>query len=175
MQLPKLEQLEETNKLKIRCINATKKWHFKKMSYATPQDFIDSFPLSESQELTNLDGYSSQAPTTNLEKIQTSLDKAYSEINSYRAARGDLFPFNDVSKRLRDIEIIIARKNLNAYSWPENDPRYRDYKDVIKWLESYAKGLVSLPKESGENSSSVNSVYIPLHTNNLDDQIFRSF
>lgn len=145
------------------------------MSYATPDDFISSFPVTESEELSDLDGYSTSPPVLDKTRIQAALDKSYSEINSYRSARGDRFPFNDVSGRLKDIEIIIARKILNAYSWPENDPRYRDYRDVIRWLEAYAKGLVSLPSESGSSGSSV-AVYIPNYyqSNNLDSQIFRN-
>lgn len=147
------------------------------MSYATPQEFIDSFPITESQELSNLDGFSNSPPNLDTQRIQFALDKACGEINSYRASRGDNFPFVDTSGRLRDIEIIIARKNLNSYSWEENDPRYRDYKDIVDWLKNYSKGIVSLPRTEvggGSLSSSV-AVFIPDQPNYFESRIFYGF
>jgi phage gp36-like protein len=144
------------------------------MSYATPQEFIASFPPTESQELSNLDGFSTSSPNLDTQRIQFALDKAQGEINSYLAARGEVFPFIDVSGRLRDIEIIIARKNLNSYSWEENDPRYRDYKDVLEWLKNYSKGIVSLPKVDAGSPSSAVAVFIP-QPNYFESRIFYGF
>ncbi|MDF5718192.1 MAG: DUF1320 domain-containing protein [Rhizonema sp. NSF051] len=112
------------------------------MSYATVGEFIAAFPTEESTELSDLD-FPRDYPVP--ARIQTALNAAYEEINTYRFAHGDSPPYSDHPPRLKQIEIIIARKNLNAYSWEESDPRYRDYKDVIGWLEKFAAGKVRLP------------------------------
>lgn len=113
------------------------------ITYTTVEDFLRRYSTEEGLRLTQ--------PGRNCldcvdqVKIQEALQDAFEEINSYRTQRGDRSPWTN-SSRLKQAEIVIARKNLSNY-YDVDDPRYRDYKDIIDWLKQYAANKVSLEPE----------------------------
>lgn len=113
------------------------------MTYATVADFLRRYSDEEAIRLTqpgrdNLDAVDTA-------KIEQALQDAFEEINSYRLKRGDRPPWKS-STRLKQAEIAIARKNLSNYH-DQDDPRYRDYRDIVAWLRDYAADKVSLIPE----------------------------
>jgi phage gp36-like protein len=115
------------------------------MYYATVEDFLRRYSQEEGIRLTQPGRECHDC--IDVTKIEQALRDAFEEINSYRLNRGDRAPWSNAT-RLMQAQIIIARKNLAQY-YDADDPRYRDYKDIIDWLKSYAAGKVDLMPETG--------------------------
>ncbi|HEY9737477.1 MAG TPA: phage protein Gp36 family protein [Trichocoleus sp.] len=110
-------------------------------SYATPQNFIDTFGAVEALRATQIDSPGATEP--NLERLQVALDDATDEINSYIQQGykiADLM--RDPPRRLKGACLDIARYRL-VKNRPPEDYRQR-YEDVIAWLKDVAKGVASL-------------------------------
>jgi phage gp36-like protein len=118
--------------------------------YATVEDFKRRYSQDEVLRLSNQGDARIQA--ANDERIAIALKSAFGEILSYQNVVGDVPPYTP-NQRFNEIQLTIARKSLSTYR-DENDPRYRDYRDVIRWLELYAAGkVVVTPPQAGNGQT----------------------
>lgn len=122
------------------------------MPYATPTEFKALFPEDESVELSNLDDPDATAANDAL--IQSALDEAQSEVDSYVGMVADL-PLSSTPLVLKNAVCRIARYRLDAYS-PRDNVR-QDYDDVIKWLEKLVDGKVGLGLDEDGGSPTTDS------------------
>lgn len=111
------------------------------MSYAAPSDVENRFPVSDLVQLTNQDPNSS---TINTGYLQTFLDDASSEIDSYLESRFTL-PLADPPVRLLQLCIDVAIYNLQQLR-PLHDIEQarKKYEDAVKFLTKVNKGEITL-------------------------------
>ncbi len=82
-------------------------------------------------------------PDINTANVNTAIDNAQAEIDSYAAARRPV-PLDPVPPMIRKIAVDITLYNLFSRHWTGEDESNIEnrYKNAVKWLEKYAKGEV---------------------------------
>lgn len=125
------------------------------MAYATIEQFIENFGQWEAVEVSNLDDASDQL--VDADRLQTALENASGEIDSYLAQAGYTLPLATVPAFLVQRCCDIARYRLeNRNTRQEVIDRY---KDAIAWLRDVAKGVATIgPIENDTSVTQLTSV-----------------
>ncbi len=113
------------------------------MSYAQPADIVNRYPNRDLVQLTNEDP---TATTVNTDYLQTFLNDASSEIDSYLEARLELpLQSNDIPARLMNLCIAIAMYLMQALR-PLHDLEdcRKRYDDAISVLKQFKDGKLTL-------------------------------
>jgi phage gp36-like protein len=109
------------------------------MAYATEQEFIESFGLDLTIELTNLEN--PEADTVDSTVMTRGLTRASALIDGYLDGRYSL-PLASTPELLKSLCLDIARYQLGHYG-KEDDARMR-YDDALKRLQQIANGTLNL-------------------------------
>jgi phage gp36-like protein len=113
------------------------------MSYAQPIDIVNRYPNRDLVQLTNEDP---AATTVNTDYLQTFLNDASSEIDSYLESRLTLpLSTNDTPARLTNLCIAIAMYLMQSLR-PLHDLEdcRKRYEDAISVLEQFRDGKLTL-------------------------------
>ena len=109
------------------------------MPYATETEFIESFGLELTIELTNLEN--PEADTVDSTVMDRGLTRASSLIDGYLSGRYAL-PLASTPELLKSLCLDIARYQLGHYG-KEDDARQR-YEDALRQLQQIANGTLNL-------------------------------
>jgi phage gp36-like protein len=113
------------------------------MSYAQPADIVSRYPNRDLVQLTNEDP---SAQTVNTDYLQTFLNDASSEMDTYLESRLDLpLQTNDTPARLTNLCVVIAMYLMQSLRPLHDleDARKR-YEDAIKVLNQFKDGKLTL-------------------------------
>lgn len=118
------------------------------MAHATKQDMLDRYDENKLVELTD------RADIATGEIVNAVMDKALTDateqINSYLAGRYRL-PLSATPGVLITHACIIAYYKLHRSHYPEEVRK--EYEDTLKWLESVARGTVTLDAAGSQPQS----------------------
>lgn len=131
------------------------------MTYASEQEFTDSFGEELTIELTNLEDATATSINSDVfDRVATDSD---SLINSYLAGRYAM-PLSTVPGVIRTIALDIYRYKL-GHNAQEEDVRQR-YEDALKQLRDISQGIMNLGLDDGSEETLPGSpaFYTPVRT-----------